>query len=156
MQASARWFEQFGIDSDVCRQVLQAATTWGADDADLYFEHATSTSVGLSDRKVNRAHTTVDLGMGVRVVVGDQVGYAYTEDPSLPSMLAAAQTAAQAAGNAAREHGVRTLDVRVNGPGAGRESSVRALQAAGMEIRSIKDVTPIPHNGCRPPKRRRV
>jgi len=68
----------------------------------------------------------------------------------------AAQTAAQAAGNAAREHGVRTLDVRVNGPGAGRESSIRALQAAGMEIRSIKDVTPIPHNGCRPPKRRRV
>jgi small subunit ribosomal protein S11 len=68
----------------------------------------------------------------------------------------AAQTAAQAAGNAAREHGVRTLDVRVNGPGAGRESSIRALQSAGMEIRSIKDVTPIPHNGCRPPKRRRV
>ncbi len=68
----------------------------------------------------------------------------------------AAQTAAQAAGNAAREHGVRSLDVRVNGPGAGRESSIRALQAAGMEIRSIKDVTPIPHNGCRPPKRRRV
>ena len=68
----------------------------------------------------------------------------------------AAQTAAQAAGVAAREHGVRTLDVKVNGPGAGRESSIRALQAAGMEIRSIKDVTPIPHNGCRPPKRRRV
>ncbi len=68
----------------------------------------------------------------------------------------AAQTAAQAAGSAAREHGVRTLDVRVNGPGAGRESSIRALQASGMEIRSIKDVTPIPHNGCRPPKRRRV
>ena len=66
------------------------------------------------------------------------------------------ETAAQAAGNAAREHGVRTLDVRVNGPGAGRESSIRALQSAGMEIRSIKDVTPIPHNGCRPPKRRRV
>jgi len=68
----------------------------------------------------------------------------------------AAQTAAQAAGNAAREHGVRSLDVRVNGPGAGRESSIRALQTAGMEIRSIKDVTPIPHNGCRPKKRRRV
>ena len=68
----------------------------------------------------------------------------------------AAQTAAQAAGNAAREHGVRTLDVRVKGPGAGRESSIRALQASGMEIRSIKDVTPIPHNGCRAPKRRRV
>ena len=68
----------------------------------------------------------------------------------------AAQTAAQIAGNAAREHGVRTLDVRVNGPGGGRESSIRALQASGIEIKSIKDVTPIPHNGCRPPKRRRV
>ena len=68
----------------------------------------------------------------------------------------AAQTAAQAAGNAAKEHGVRSLDVRVKGPGAGRESSIRALQTAGMDVKSIKDVTPIPHNGCRPPKRRRV
>ena len=68
----------------------------------------------------------------------------------------AAQTAAQAAGNAAKEHGVRSLDVRVKGPGAGRESSIRALQTSGMEVKSIKDVTPIPHNGCRPPKRRRV
>ena len=68
----------------------------------------------------------------------------------------AAQIAAQAAANAAREYGVRTLEVRVKGPGAGRESSIRALQAAGMEVKSIKDVTPIPHNGCRPPKRRRV
>jgi len=68
----------------------------------------------------------------------------------------AAQTAAQNAANAAREHGVRSLDARVKGPGAGRESSIRALQAAGMDIKSIKDVTPIPHNGCRPPKRRRV
>jgi len=68
----------------------------------------------------------------------------------------AAQIAAAAAANAAREYGVRTLEVRVKGPGAGRESSIRALQAAGMEVKSIKDVTPIPHNGCRPPKRRRV
>ena len=68
----------------------------------------------------------------------------------------AAQIAAQAAANAAKEHGLRSLEVRVKGPGAGRESSIRALQAAGMEIKSIKDVTPIPHNGCRPPKRRRV
>src|SRR2546426_996568 len=66
----------------------------------------------------------------------------------------AAQIAAQAAANAAKEHGLRSLEVRVKGPGAGRESSIRALQAAGMEIKSIKDVTPIPHNGCRPPKRR--
>jgi small subunit ribosomal protein S11 len=68
----------------------------------------------------------------------------------------AAQTAAQIAGNAARDNAVRSLDVRVKGPGAGRESSIRALQSAGMDIKSIKDVTPIPHNGCRPPKRRRV
>ena len=68
----------------------------------------------------------------------------------------AAQTAAQIAGNAALDNGVRSLDVRVKGPGAGRESSIRALQSAGMDIKSIKDVTPIPHNGCRPPKRRRV
>jgi small subunit ribosomal protein S11 len=68
----------------------------------------------------------------------------------------AAQTAAQTAANAARDHGLRSLDVRVKGPGAGRESSIRALQAAGIDVRSIKDVTPIPHNGCRPPKRRRV
>ena len=68
----------------------------------------------------------------------------------------AAQTAAQQAGYGARDHGVRSLDVRVKGPGAGRESSIRALQSAGMDIKSIKDVTPIPHNGCRPPKRRRV
>jgi small subunit ribosomal protein S11 len=68
----------------------------------------------------------------------------------------AAQMAAQAAGNAAREHGVKQLEVRVKGPGAGRESSVRALQSIGMEVKTIKDVTPIPHNGCRAPKRRRV
>ena len=68
----------------------------------------------------------------------------------------AAQTAAQNAAYAARDNGVRSLDVRVKGPGSGRESSIRALKAAGLEIHSIKDVTPIPHNGCRPPKRRRV
>ncbi|MFQ5700644.1 MAG: 30S ribosomal protein S11 [Acidobacteriota bacterium] len=68
----------------------------------------------------------------------------------------AAQIAAQNAANTAKEHGMRTVEVRVNGPGGGRESSVRALQAAGLEVKSIKDVTPIPHNGCRPPKRRRV
>jgi small subunit ribosomal protein S11 len=68
----------------------------------------------------------------------------------------AAQNAAVQAGRGAREHGVRTVDVRVKGPGSGRESSIRALKTTGIEIRSIKDVTPIPHNGCRPPKRRRV
>ena len=68
----------------------------------------------------------------------------------------AAQQAASNAASMAREHGVRTVDVRVSGPGSGRESAVRALAASGIEVRSIRDVTPIPHNGCRPPKRRRV
>lgn len=68
----------------------------------------------------------------------------------------AAQMAAEKAGNLAKEHGVVTLDIIIKGPGAGRESSLRALQAVGLNITSIKDVTPIPHNGCRPEKRRRV
>jgi small subunit ribosomal protein S11 len=68
----------------------------------------------------------------------------------------AAQQAASAAATVAKESGLRSLDIRVKGPGSGRESAIRALQAAGVEIKSIKDVTPIPHNGCRPPKRRRV
>ena len=68
----------------------------------------------------------------------------------------AAQTAAQKAAYAAKDHGVRTVDVRVKGPGSGRESSIRSLRAAGLDVLSITDVTPIPHNGCRPAKRRRV
>ena len=68
----------------------------------------------------------------------------------------AAQQAASAAAAVAKDSGLRSLDIRVKGPGSGRESAIRALQAAGVEIKSIKDVTPIPHNGCRPPKRRRV
>ena len=68
----------------------------------------------------------------------------------------AAQQAAAGAANAARDHGVRSVDVRVSGPGSGRESAIRALASAGVEVRSIRDVTPMPHNGCRPPKRRRV
>ena len=68
----------------------------------------------------------------------------------------AAQMAAEKAAKAAMEHGMRTVDVFVKGPGSGREAAIRALQAAGLEISLIKDVTPIPHNGCRPPKRRRV
>ncbi len=68
----------------------------------------------------------------------------------------AAQTAAETAAKAAMEHGLKTVEVFVKGPGAGREAAIRALQAAGLEVTLIKDVTPIPHNGCRPPKRRRV
>ncbi len=68
----------------------------------------------------------------------------------------AAQMAAEDAGRKAQEHGMKTLEVNVAGPGSGRESALRALQAVGFTITSIRDVTPIPHNGCRPPKRRRV
>lgn len=68
----------------------------------------------------------------------------------------AAQTAAETAAKTAMEHGMKNVEVFVKGPGAGREAAVRALQGAGLEVSMIKDVTPIPHNGCRPPKRRRV
>lgn len=68
----------------------------------------------------------------------------------------AAQSAAETAAKAAMEHGLRTVEVYVKGPGAGREAAIRALQTVGLEVVLIKDVTPIPHNGCRPPKRRRV
>lgn len=68
----------------------------------------------------------------------------------------AAQSAAETAAKAAMEHGLKTVEVFVKGPGSGREAAIRALQTAGLEVTMIKDVTPIPHNGCRPPKRRRV
>ena len=68
----------------------------------------------------------------------------------------AAQTAAETAAKAAMEHGLKTVEVFVQGPGSGREAAIRALQTAGLEVTLIKDVTPVPHNGCRPPKRRRV
>ena len=68
----------------------------------------------------------------------------------------AAQQAASTAAGMARDHGLRAVDVRVAGPGSGRESAIRALAAAGIDVKSIRDVTPVPHNGCRPPKRRRV
>lgn len=68
----------------------------------------------------------------------------------------AAQMAAESAAKAAMEHGLKEVEVYVKGPGSGREAAIRSLQAAGLEVNLIKDVTPIPHNGCRPPKRRRV
>lgn len=68
----------------------------------------------------------------------------------------AAQMAAETAAKAAMEHGLKTVEVYIKGPGSGRESAIRALQTAGLDVNMIKDVTPIPHNGCRPPKRRRV
>ena len=81
-----------------------------------------------------------------------QVGYKC----SRKSTPFAAQLAAEAAARRAQEHGVRKVDVFVKGPGSGRETAIRSLQAAGLEVGSISDVTPAPHNGCRPPKRRRV
>ena len=68
----------------------------------------------------------------------------------------AAQVAAEAAGKVAQEYGIKNLEVRIKGPGPGRESSVRAMTALGIKVTSIQDVTPVPHNGCRPPKRRRI
>jgi small subunit ribosomal protein S11 len=68
----------------------------------------------------------------------------------------AAQQASMTAAGKVREFGMRTVEVRISGPGAGRESAIRALSTSGLEVRSIKDVTPVPHNGCRPPKKRRV
>lgn len=68
----------------------------------------------------------------------------------------AAQMASETASKAAMEHGLKSVEVTVKGPGPGRESAIRALQSAGLEVTAIKDVTPVPHNGCRPPKRRRV
>lgn len=68
----------------------------------------------------------------------------------------AAQTAAETAARAAMEHGMKTVEVYVKGPGSGREAAIRALQATGLDVNMIKDVTPVPHNGCRPPKRRRI
>ena len=75
---------------------------------------------------------------------------------SRKSTAFAAQKAGETAAKNAIEHGVKTVDVMVKGPGAGRESAIRALQGAGIRVVSIKDITPVPHNGCRPPKKRRV
>jgi small subunit ribosomal protein S11 len=91
---------------------------------------------------------------------GDTLGWATSGGSgfrgSRKSTPFAAQVAAERVGNVVKEYGVKNLEVNVNGPGPGRESAVRALNAAGFKIMSIMDVTPIPHNGCRPPKRRRV
>ena len=101
-----------------------------------------NTIVTISDAKGNVLSWSSAGSLGFR---GSQKGTPF-----------AAQQASLTAANAAKEHGLRRVNVRVKGPGGGRESAIRALATAGIEVRHIKDVTPIPHNGCRPPKRRRV
>lgn len=101
-----------------------------------------NTIVTLSDTQGNAISWASAGGLGFR---GSKKSTPY-----------AAQTAAEVAAKAAMEHGLKTVEVYVKGPGQGREAAIRALQAAGLEVTLIKDVTPIPHNGCRPPKRRRV
>ena len=101
-----------------------------------------NTIVTISDTKGNALSWASAGGLGFR--------------GSRKSTPFAAQMAAEQAAKAAMEHGLRQVEVFVKGPGSGREAAIRALQAAGLEVNFIKDVTPIPHNGCRPPKRRRV
>ena len=101
-----------------------------------------NTIVTISDTKGNALSWASAGGLGFR--------------GSRKSTPFAAQMAAEQAAKAAMEYGFRQVEVYVKGPGSGREAAIRALQAAGLEVNSIKDVTPIPHNGCRPPKRRRV
>ena len=98
--------------------------------------------VTLTDAKVNALAWASAGGLGFK--------------GSRKSTPFAAQMAAETAAKAAMEHGLKSVEVYVKGPGAGREAAIRSLQAAGLEVTLIKDVTPIPHNGCRPPKRRRV
>jgi small subunit ribosomal protein S11 len=101
-----------------------------------------NTIVTITDRQGNALSWATSGGCGFR--------------GSRKSTPFAAQVAAEKAGTAAQEHGVKTVEVRVTGPGPGRESAVRALNACGLKVTNISDVTPIPHNGCRPPKKRRV
>jgi small subunit ribosomal protein S11 len=101
----------------------------------------------------NTTITITDLqGNNIAWASAGTVGY----KGSRKSTPFAAQLAAEAAARTAMEHGMRQVEVFVKGPGAGREAAIRSLQAAGLDVNLIKDVTPIPHNGCRPPKRRRV
>jgi small subunit ribosomal protein S11 len=101
-----------------------------------------NTIITITDRQGNALSWATSGGAGFR--------------GSRKSTPFAAQVAAEAAGKAAQEYGVKNLEVRIKGPGPGRESAVRALNAVGFKITSIADVTPIPHNGCRPPKKRRI
>ncbi|TAH32648.1 MAG: 30S ribosomal protein S11 [Alphaproteobacteria bacterium] len=129
-------------------------------------EPATATRVKRKERK-NIATAVVHVNATFNntiITISDQQGNTIAWSSSgtkgfkgsRKSTPYAAQIAAEDAGRKAQEHGVRTVSILVKGPGAGRESALRALQSVGFGITSIKDITPIPHNGCRPPKRRRV
>lgn len=117
---------------------------------------AKNISTGIAHIQATFNNTTVTItdrsGNTVAWSSAGTVGFA----GSRKSTPFAAQVAAESAAKKAKEHGMRDIEVYVKGPGSGRESAIRALQAAGLNISVIKDVTPIPHNGCRPPKRRRV
>ena len=113
-----------------------------ADGVAHIFATFNNTIITLTDRQGNTLSWATSGGSGFR--------------GSRKSTPFAAQVAAERAGNAAKEYGLQNLDVQVKGPGPGRESAVRALHSCGYKISNITDVTPIPHNGCRPPKRRRV
>ena len=102
----------------------------------------------------NNTHVTLTDQMG-NVLVWEKAGTSGFKG-SRKSTPFAAQVAAEAAGKAAQEYGVKNIEVRIKGPGPGRESSVRALNSVGLKITSIQDITPVPHNGCRPPKKRRI
>src|SRR5262245_1266328 len=115
--ASIGYFAAFGVDERLIRETLAAAMARGGDYADLYFQHRVATSTVLEDGKVNKAFTNVELGVGVRVVKGDQTGYAYTEDVTLEAMRSAAATAASIADGPSRRgptafHQVRDLPQR--------------------------------------------
>lgn len=99
---SIPWFDAFGVDEPLVQAALAMATAHGADDAELFFQHSSSTSLAMSDRLLHEAHTSIDVGVGVRVVVGDQVGYAWTEDLSRDAVLRAAATASEIARTAGR------------------------------------------------------
>ena len=101
-----------------------------------------NTIITITDRQGNALSWATSVGAGFK--------------GSRKSTPFAAQVAAESAGKAAQEYGVKNIEVRIKGPGPGRESSVRALNSVGLKITSIQDITPVPHNGCRPPKKRRI
>lgn len=136
-------FEALGVTQPVIRRVLDAALSRGGDDCDLFFQHSSSNTVSLSDRKVNRVDTSVDLGMGVRVVVGDQVGYAYSEDLRVEALVAAARAAAEIAsrtpGRTAANPQVRRATNRSpeRQPWAGVDMAERVARVRDWEARAF-------------------